>query len=94
MLTLTDTAVVAVRSLVTNLDVDDDAGGLRIAAGERGDALDLALVDGPEGADAEVETGGAHVYLDSTAAQLLDDKVLDARLDEGRVQFVLEERGE
>lgn len=92
MMTLTPTAARAVRSLVTNLDVDHDSGGLRIATGEssRDDAaLELALANGPEATDEQVSVDGAHVFLEPAAAKLLDGKVLDAQLDAGRVQFVL-----
>jgi hypothetical protein len=37
-----------------------------------------------------VEQAGATIYLDEGSAQLLDDKILDAAVDEqGRVEFAL-----
>ena len=40
--------------------------------------------------DLVVEQGGATVYLDQSAAELLDDKVLDAAVDQsGKVEFAL-----
>ena len=43
-----------------------------------------------EPGDQVVEQGGATVYLDQTAAELLDDKVLDAAVDPaGKVEFAL-----
>ena len=41
-----------------------------------------------------MEADGATVYLDGGAAQELDDKVLDASVDqEGRVEFALAPQG-
>jgi Fe-S cluster assembly iron-binding protein IscA len=96
MLTLTPTAADAVRALVANTDVDDETGGLRIAAGEAGEQgspLDLSLVNGPEGSDQEVHAGGAHVFLEPVVTEMLDDKVLDAHVESGRVRFLLKEHG-
>jgi Fe-S cluster assembly iron-binding protein IscA len=92
MLTLTPTAAQAVQALVANTEVDDDTGGLRIAAAETAQAepgLQLALVDGPEATDAEIESQGAHVFVEPVLSEVLADKVLDASVDNGRVQFVL-----
>jgi Fe-S cluster assembly iron-binding protein IscA len=92
MLTLTPTAADAVRALVAGTEVDDETGGLRIASGDlttQGTSLELSLVNGPETTDNEVEAGGAHVFLEPAVAEILDDKVLDAQVDSGRVQFTL-----
>ena len=44
--------------------------------------------------DQVVEQAGATVYLDESAATMLDDKVLDAAVDEGgRVEFALGVQG-
>ena len=78
-----------------------DAGFLRVdrgIAGEGGEpGLELlqppthvVVVDGPEPEDAVVENSGARVFLDADAAQVLDDRVLDAQLDgQGSVQFAV-----
>ena len=34
-----------------------------------------------------MEAGGARTYLDPPAAEVLDDKVLDASIDGGQVHF-------
>jgi len=97
MLTLTPAAAQAVQALVANTQTDDDTGGLRIAAQEAPDAqpgIRLALVDGPEPADAEIEASGAHVFLEPAVSEVLADKVLDARVDDGRVQFTVLSRSE
>lgn len=88
MLTITSDAATAVRAIVEASEIPSDAGGLRIAkdAGEQALALSLAAV--PAEDDTVVDAGGARVFLDEQAAQLLDDKVLDAGSDDqGRVQF-------
>jgi Fe-S cluster assembly iron-binding protein IscA len=95
MLTLTPTAAQAVCKLVADTQVDDRTGGLRISPGEdagHSDTLALALVDRPEATDDEVASEGAHVFLESTVAGLLDDKVLDATVEGGRVRFRLFQR--
>jgi Fe-S cluster assembly iron-binding protein IscA len=96
MLTLTPTAAEAVRALVTNLDVDDESGGLRISAGEAAaqtDSLTLAVVNGPQPMDDAIAAGGAHVFLEPAVSQSLEDKVLDATVDGGQVRFMLFDRG-
>ena len=88
MLTITPDAATAVRAIVEASEVPSEAGGLRISkdAGEQALALSLAAV--PAEDDKVVDADGARVFLDEQAAQLLDDKVLDAGSDDqGRVQF-------
>ncbi|HEX6022855.1 MAG TPA: hypothetical protein VFZ00_12720 [Solirubrobacter sp.] len=96
MLTLTPTAADAVRSLVAGMDVDDETGGLRISPGEVSEgsySLALALVDGPEASDDQVSEGGANVFLEPMVTQYLDDKILDASVNQGRVQFMILQQG-
>jgi iron-sulfur cluster assembly protein len=91
VLTLTPTAAEVVRTLVEQSPAPD-SGGLRIAAGEEtgeGVPLELSIVDEPEPADERVEQEGATVYLDPNAAELLDDKLLDAQVAEDHVTFTL-----
>ena len=93
MLTLTPTAAEVVRTLVEQ-SPDPESGGLRIAAGEdagEGVELELSLVGEPEALDETVEQEGATVYLDPGAAELLDDKLLDAEVAEDHVMFTLRE---
>jgi Fe-S cluster assembly iron-binding protein IscA len=97
MLTLTPTAAEAVRALVAGGPVDSDTGGIRIAPGEQtaeGTPLQLAVVDAPEPADEQVDSGGAHVFVEPDVAGFLGDKVLDASVAEtGQVQFALVDAG-
>ncbi len=95
MLTLTRTASDAVRKLVADTEVDEETGGLRISpsdADAQGGGLALALVNGPEATDDEIDANGAHVFLEPSVAELLDGRVLDATFDGGRVRFMLFER--
>jgi Fe-S cluster assembly iron-binding protein IscA len=94
MLTLTPMATAAVRKLVADTEIDED-GGLRIAPGESstdGPDLSLSLVSVPETTDRMIENDGAHVFLEPTVAELLDNKMLDATVDGGTVRFALFDR--
>jgi iron-sulfur cluster assembly protein len=93
VLTLTPTAAEVVRTLVEQ-SPSPASGGLRIAAGEEtgeGVPLELSLVDEPDPADERIEQEGATVYLDPGAAELLEDKLLDAQVAEDHVTFTLRE---
>jgi Fe-S cluster assembly iron-binding protein IscA len=93
VLTLTPTAAEVVRTLVEQSPAPS-SGGLRIAAGDetgQGVPLELTLVEEPDPADERVEQEGATVYLDPDAAELLDDKLLDAQVAEDHVTFMLRE---
>jgi len=51
--------------------------------------LTLSL-EGPQPDDAVVEDGGARVFIQRDAASVVDDRELDAQLDEeGRASFML-----
>jgi iron-sulfur cluster assembly protein len=91
MLTLTDNARVAIRSL-TGFAEEPTEAGVRIATSAGGDPtsaggdtaapeLALAVVPEPIPGDQVVDEGGARVYLDSAAALLLDQETLDAQID-------------
>lgn len=101
-LVLTDNASNVIRSLSDRTEVAEEAG-LRIAGpestsvgAEGGTVNDLAvaLVMTPRHEDQVVEQAGARVFLDPTAADLLDDKVLDATVDDdGKVRFLMSAQG-
>jgi iron-sulfur cluster assembly protein len=88
MLILTDNATAVVKGIA---DQVPEATGLRITGGPGAEpSLEVAPASAAEPGDAVVEQEGASVFLDEAAAQLLDDKVLDARVDqEGQVEFGL-----
>jgi iron-sulfur cluster assembly protein len=93
MLTLADSATTEIRNLVEkNPEVPDDAG-VRIATAPDGATLTLSLALVPSEDDAVVNEHGARVFLEPTAAQMLDDKELHAAIDDqGQVQFALAEQ--
>ena len=90
---LTEAAAEVVKSVTSNAQAPDGAG-LRIASSaekpERPDALQLSAVPGPRENDQVIEAAGALVFVDPQAIPYLEDKVLDARVDEqGNSQFSL-----
>jgi Fe-S cluster assembly iron-binding protein IscA len=92
MLTLSQSAVEAVDSLLqSSTEVPDDAG-LRIdTAGESRFTIELAPEPAP--GDQVIEEGGARVFVDSEAAPMLDDAELDARREGDQVAFGLTPSG-
>ncbi|WP_026876188.1 hypothetical protein [Jiangella gansuensis] len=91
MLTLTENAAAVIRNIAGQQDMPEGTG-MRIAAAVDG-GLNLNLSPGPEDGDQVVDQGGARLFLDSQAAQMLDDKALDAAVDpDGAVQFALAEQ--
>ena len=94
MLTLTDNATAIVTTLVTRQSEAPDAG-LRIhstAAQEAGGGARLAVLvtTVPEPEDQIVEVSGTRLFLDEAASAALEDKILDAGVDdEGSVSFAV-----
>ncbi|GAA2732933.1 hypothetical protein GCM10009867_09940 [Pedococcus aerophilus] len=88
MLTLTENASTIVKTLVDQTEVGDDAG-LRFSQEDpAAGALTVTTSEQPVPGDAVVESDGAKVFLDETAAVALADQVLDANVDQsGAVQF-------
>jgi Fe-S cluster assembly iron-binding protein IscA len=96
MLALTEGAVEAVKTLVDASDDGVDSSGLRVVAEPVGlrTNLQLSVVPLPAEDDQVIEEQGARVFLEPEAAALLDDKVLDARVEQGQVAFTLADQGE
>jgi iron-sulfur cluster assembly protein len=93
MLVLTEAAAEAVKSVTSNPQVPEGTG-LRIAPATpdsddpAGFQLTAALV--PAEDDQVIEAAGARVFLEPQAAAYLEDKVLDAQVDEqGQARFSL-----
>lgn len=87
MLTLTENASTIVKDIT---DAREDVAGVRISSDSEPTGFSLSVAPAPETGDQVVEQDGATVYLDTGAAAELDDKVLDAGVDEaGQVQFAL-----
>lgn len=89
MLTLTENASAIVKEIASQTGGDEP--GLRIATNTEVEAgLGITATDHPEPGDQVVEQEGATVYLESQAADMLSDKVLDAGVDQaGNIQFAL-----
>ncbi|GAA1851669.1 Fe-S cluster assembly protein HesB [Microbacterium koreense] len=90
MLTMTDTAAEAVKAIVSRVPNVPDDGGVRIRDTGSDAGFELSVAPGPEETDTVVASDGAHVFLDTSAAVALDDRVLDAELaQDGSVRFAL-----
>jgi Fe-S cluster assembly iron-binding protein IscA len=89
VLTLTDRAAATIRTLTSQPGIPEETG-LRMSL-QDSDAGTLALsLEGPQPDDAVVEDGGARVFVQRDAAGIVDDRELDAELDEqGRASFML-----
>jgi len=81
MLTLTENATSIVRNIATQSPHPESAG-LRITSDGGAEApFAVSAADDPQPGDQLVSQEGANIYLDAPTADLLDDKVLDARVD-------------
>jgi iron-sulfur cluster assembly protein len=89
VLTLTENAITAIRGL-TDSPQTPDSTGLRIATDDAAGGLTLSLALGPQEGDQVVDAAGAVLFLDQQAAEVLDDKALDAAVDpDGSVRFAV-----
>jgi len=86
LLTLTEHAQTAVRTLTQDPQAPESAG-LRITPGN--DGLELMLVAEPVPGDALIDDGGARVFVEPQVAQLRDEQTLDAQVENGKVNFFL-----
>lgn len=89
MLTLTDRAAATIRTLTSQPGIPADTG-LRMSL-QDSEAGTLALsLESPQPDDAIIEDGGARVFVQRDAADIVEDRELDAELDdEGRASFML-----
>ena len=96
MLALTDNAVEAVKSIVSSSDEASEASGLRMVAERAGTRANfqLSVVPLPAEDDEVIDEQGARVFLEPEAASLLDDKVLDASLEQDQVAFTIADQAE
>lgn len=89
MLTLTDRAAATIRSLTSQPGIPEDTG-LRMSLQDSDPGTLTLSLEGPQPDDAVVEDGGARVFIQRDAASIVDDRELDAQLDEeGRASFML-----
>ena len=96
LLALTDDAVEAVRNIVSSSDELPETGGLRMVAEPAGTQanLQLSVVAQPAEEDEVIEEQGVRVFLEPEAAALLDDKVLDASMEQNQVEFTIADQVE
>lgn len=88
MLTITDNASMVVSDIVSRA-VTTDTGGLRIVEAP-GDQFAVSVAEAPAAAEVVAEQAGARVFMDEPVAAALDDKVLDAQVDDdGAVRFLI-----
>jgi iron-sulfur cluster assembly protein len=85
MLVMTDAAAEAIKAVVSSQGAPEGAG-LRIDTPPEGapeGRLEAALAAVPAEDDEVIDEGGAHVFLESRAAEALEDKLLDAQIEGG-----------
>ena len=94
MLTITDSAASAIRSLTSQPDLPVDTGLRIMKQGAGAPSFQLALAEGPAADDQVVEEGGVRVFLEPAAAGALEDMALDAQVNEqGDVAFRISDQG-
>ena len=93
MLVLTEQAADAIKGIVEEAEAGPGAG-LRISGSEDGDdtALEFSVADGPEEGDEVVTHGGASVFLDAVAAEVLADRTLGVEAHGDHFHFSLDEQ--
>ena len=91
LLALTDDAAEVVRQIVSASDEVSDNGGLRMVAQQVGvdTGLEFSIAALAAEDDEVIEEQGARVFLDPQAASLLDDKILDANVEQNRIAFTI-----
>jgi iron-sulfur cluster assembly protein len=96
LLALTGSAAEAVKDILSSSDEVPETGGLRIVA-ERAETqanFELSVVPLPAEDDEVIDEEGARIFLEPEAASLLDDKVLDARVEQNQVAFTIADQSE
>jgi iron-sulfur cluster assembly protein len=90
VLTLTENATLVIKS-ITGVEGAPDGAGVRISQENPTDpSLAVTTTEAPLPGDQVVEESGARVFLEQNAAGALDDKILDAAVDDkGGVEFLL-----
>lgn len=93
MLALTEDAVSAVNTILTNAELPEGSG-MRISRAPSSEnsagqelELRLSVVDAPKEGDQVI--GAQPVFVEPEAAEALDDKLLDAEVVEDQVRFTV-----
>lgn len=94
MLAVTENAVETIKTITSSEGMPEGAG-LRISTQNSDEETELAVsvTDNPGESDQVLAGDGARLFLGPEAAAYLDDKVLDAQIDEqGQVSFAVGEQ--
>jgi iron-sulfur cluster assembly protein len=94
LLTITENAEQALDAVAAAENAPEGAG-VRISQGVGADgqpAVGLALVPGPQPGDAVVDQANTPVFLAAEVAEMMDDKILDARVEGDQIAFRLAEQ--
>jgi Fe-S cluster assembly iron-binding protein IscA len=85
-----------VKSIVSSSDEASETSGLRMVAEREGTQANfhLSVVALPAEDDEVIDEHGARVFLEPEAASLLDEKVLDASVEQDQVAFTIEDQVE
>jgi iron-sulfur cluster assembly protein len=96
LLALTDSAVQAVKDIISSSDEVAEKGGLRMVAERTGmrAKFELSVVPLPAEDDEVIEEQGVRVFLEPEVATLLDDNVLDASVEQNQVAFTIADQVE
>jgi iron-sulfur cluster assembly protein len=93
VLTLTPTAADTVRQLLASARASAEPhAGVRISTprpSRAAESVEVTLAAEPEATDQTIDEAGATVFVDETAAEFLDDKVLDASVEAKGVRFTI-----
>lgn len=90
MLTITPRASEAIRGILASEGVPEGAV-LRISP-QPEVGLAVSVIDSPPAEDQIVEGDRVEIAVEPTAARDLEDKALDATVDDGQVNFLIEEQ--
>lgn len=91
MFAISHGAAEVIKQIVSSSQLPEE-GGIRISAEPVANdsvRLDLVLAERPGAGDVVVEEEGASVFVEQGVVPFLDDKILDAALDDNGVSFSL-----
>lgn len=94
MLTLTSDATQAIERILKAPGVPDNAGLRIIPVGPTDESgvtseLQVEVADQPGERDEVIEANGARVFVEDSLCGYLDDKTLNAEMDQERIRFSL-----
>lgn len=96
MLTLSADATQAIKQVVASTEAGE-SGGIRFSmtpVDQEKSRLELAVASSPEPGDTLIGEPGAKVFLDPHVVPLLEDKILDATLEDQSAAFTILDRPE